>query len=195
MARVREFDTDEVVQKSMEVFWRKGFEATTIQDLSEKTGLGRGSLYAAFESKHGLYERALRRYVRQTTDATRKALLHQVPLRQVIRDLLLARVEETLAEPERPGCLLVMAITELVPHDEKTREIVGDAVKALQDSLAATLHMARSLGELPAETDIPALADFFVTLIQGLRIVGTACPDQVMLTRVVDTALSTIPES
>ncbi|MGV9297508.1 TetR/AcrR family transcriptional regulator [Amycolatopsis sp. NPDC003676] len=194
MPRVREFDTDEVIQKAMEVFWRKGYEATSIQDLAEATGLGRGSLYAAFDSKHGLYERALQRYVRQTTDATRESLMQRVPIRQVMRDLLLGRIDDALEEPGRPGCLLVMAITERVPHDEAANRIVCDAIAALQDSFYGTLHLARSMGELPPGADIPALSNFLVTMIQGLRVMSAVCRDKTLLGQVVDTALNAIPE-
>ncbi|MEQ0565307.1 TetR/AcrR family transcriptional regulator [Amycolatopsis sp. NEAU-NG30] len=194
MPRVREFDTDEVVQKAMEIFWRQGYEATSIQDLAEATGLGRGSLYAAFGSKHGLYEHALQRYVRLTTDATRTSLMQRVPIRQVVRDLLLGRIDDALKEPGRPGCLLVMAITERLPHDEATSRIVRDAIAALQDSFYGTLHLARSMGELPPETDIPAVSNFLVTMIQGLRVMSAVCRDKEMLSQVVDTALLAIPQ-
>jgi TetR/AcrR family transcriptional regulator, transcriptional repressor for nem operon len=194
MPRVREFVTDEVVQKAMEVFWRHGFEATSIQDLVEATGVGRGSLYAAFGSKHGLYELALQRYVQQTTEATRRSLMQRVPVRQVMRDLLLGRIQDALKEPGRPGCLLVMAITERVPHDEVANQIVRDAINALQDSFRATLYMARSMGELPSDADVLALSNFLVTMVQGLRVMSAVCPDQPMLAQVVDTALLAIPE-
>jgi TetR/AcrR family transcriptional repressor of nem operon len=194
MPRVREFDTDEVVQKAMELFWHQGYEATSIQDLAEATGLGRGSLYAAFGSKHGLYEHALQRYVRQTTDATRESLMQRVPIRQVMRDLLLGRIDDALKDPGRPGCLLVMAITERVPHDEVANRIVRDAIAALQDAFYGTLHLARSMSELPPGTDIPAVSNFLVTMIQGLRVMSAVCQDKALLEQVVDTALLAIPE-
>ena len=68
-----------------------------------------------------------------------------------------------------------------------------DAITALQYSFAATLHLARSMGELPADTDVAALANFLVTMIQGLRVMTTVCPDQPMMAQVVDTALLAIP--
>lgn len=193
MARTREFDIDEAVQKAMEVFWRRGYEGTSVQDLAEATGLGRGSLYAAFGSKQGLYELALQRYVRLTTDATQESLLRRVPLRQVLHDLLLGRIDDALTTPDRPGCLLVMAITERLPHDPTTKDIAHNAIKALQDSFRATLYLARSMGELPGEIDIPGLSDFLVTTIQGLRIMSAACPDKRILEKIVDTALSVFP--
>lgn len=195
MPRVREFDTDEVVQKAMEAFWHRGFEATSIQDLVEATKIGRGSLYAAFGSKHGLYELVLQRYVQETTDATRQALMRRVPVRQVMRDLLLGHIDDALKMPGRPGCLLVMAITERVPHDEVANRIVRDAITALRDSFSASLHIARGVGELPQDTDVPTLSNFLVTMIQGLRVMSTVCPDQKpMLAEVVDMSLKAITE-
>nr|WP_042184998.1 TetR/AcrR family transcriptional regulator [Kibdelosporangium sp. MJ126-NF4]CEL16443.1 Transcriptional regulator, TetR family [Kibdelosporangium sp. MJ126-NF4]CTQ90395.1 Transcriptional regulator, TetR family [Kibdelosporangium sp. MJ126-NF4] len=194
MPRVREFDTDEVAQKAMEVFWRQGYEATSIQDLTDATGLGRGSLYAAFGSKHGLYQQALQRYVRLTTDTFREALMQRVPIRELIRDLLLERIDDALKVPGRPGCLLVMAINERVPHDEVTNRIVRDAIAALHDSFHSTLHLARSMGELPPDVDIPAISNFLVTTIQGLRVMSAVTEDPVMLGQVVDTALKVIPD-
>jgi TetR/AcrR family transcriptional repressor of nem operon len=195
MARLREFDTDVAVQQVMEVFWRQGFEATSVEDLVAATGIGRGSLYAAFGSKHGLYERALQHYVRQTTDEIRQALMRRTGIRQALRELLLGRVDNALADPGRPGCLLVTAITERLPHDPATRRIASDALTALQESVSAALHVARSLGELPPDTDVAALAAFLVIMIQGLRVVGAAHTDRAALEKAIDVALQAIPEN
>ncbi|NUR84214.1 MAG: helix-turn-helix transcriptional regulator, partial [Nonomuraea sp.] len=88
MARTREFDTDAAVERAMDVFWSRGYAATSIQDLVEATGVGRGSLYAAFGSKEGLYEAALLRYAaRSGADRTRR-LTRAAPVREVLCDLL-----------------------------------------------------------------------------------------------------------
>src|SRR4051795_7395003 len=106
MARTREFDTDTAVRQSMELFWRRGYEATSIQDLVEATGLGRGSLYAAFGSKDGLYEAALVGYAEQAAAANAEQLARPAPTREVLRDLLIGMVDLTIRDPERRGCLI-----------------------------------------------------------------------------------------
>jgi TetR/AcrR family transcriptional repressor of nem operon len=89
MARVREFDTEAAVEAAMQVFWCRGYEATSVQDLVDATGVGRGSLYAAFGSKEGLYLAALDRYREQLAAPMLDAVRSGKPVRTVVRDVLL----------------------------------------------------------------------------------------------------------
>ncbi|GAA0456529.1 TetR/AcrR family transcriptional regulator [Streptomyces sp. NPDC046215] len=193
MARQRGFDTADALSKVMELFWEKGYEATSVTDLCETTGLGRGSLYAAFGSKQELYERSLRQYVDVTMHHLRDQLSRRVPLRQAVRDLLLDRIDESLAAGERPGCLLVGAIVERSAHDTATARIAQDAITATQAAFASTLHSARAVGEIPSETDVESLAGFLTTMVQGLRVMSMSMPDRKLLTSIVDSALAALP--
>lgn len=192
MARTREFDTEAVVDSAMEVFWSRGFEATSVQDLVAATGIGRGSLYAAFGSKEGLYQAALTRYAAASSARMAARLDRDEPVRLVLRDLLLALVDETLDDPGRRGCLVTNTTVERLPHDRTAGRIVGDTLDRLADAVAATLRRGRERGELPADADPTALADFVVTTIQGLRVQGKAGADRRRLAAVVDTALNAI---
>ncbi|KOV62016.1 TetR/AcrR family transcriptional regulator [Streptomyces sp. MMG1121] len=194
MARPRGFDVDEVLSAVMELFWRQGYEATSVQDLCAATGLGKGSLYAAFGSKQELYAQALRHYVKLTTHDLQAQLLRSVPLRQAVRDLLLDRIDQSLSTPERPGCLLVSAVVERVPHDHGAARIARDAIEALKGAFAAALHAARAAGEISADADVDSLAGFLTAMVQALRVMSISVPDEKQLTSIVDTALSVIPE-
>lgn len=193
MARTREFDTDTVVRRAMELFWRRGYEATSIQDLVEVTGLGRGSLYAAFGSKDGLYEAALRRYVEMSSAKMTARLDRDVPIREVIRDLLLALVDEAARDADRRGCLVTNTAIERLPHDALSGRIVTDALGGVRESIAIALTRGREHGELPPDADVPRLADFYITAIQGLRVMAKAGPDPRRLAGVVETALDVLP--
>ena len=193
MARVRQFDTDEVLLQAMGVFREKGYENASIQDLVEATGLGRGSLYAAFESKANLYRLVLKRYVGQVGEVMRGQLVARMPVRESLRQLLIGRVDDVLEVPGRPGCLLVNAIVDHSARDDATRRIAEDALAAVREMLAATLHTARGIGELPGDADVERLANFFVMVIQGLRVMGTIESDRNALTAVVDTVLDVLP--
>lgn len=193
MARTREFDTDAVVGSAMEVFWSRGFEATSVQDLVAATGIGRGSLYAAFGSKEGLYEAALTRYAAQSTAGMAARLDREEPVRVVLRDLLLDLVDETVGDPARRGCLVTNSAVERLPHDRTAGRIVGDALDRVTESVAVALRKGRERGELPPDADVTALADFVVTTIQGLRVQGKAGADRRRLATVVDTALAALP--
>ncbi|ASU80397.1 TetR/AcrR family transcriptional regulator [Actinopolyspora erythraea] len=193
MGRVREFDTDRVLLQVMGVFWEKGYEATSVQDLAEATGVGRGSLYAAFHSKENLYARALQRYVEQVTEVMRSQLLRRTPIREALRELLTGRIEDALAVPGRPGCMLVNAVIERVPHNASTHRIVRDAITALRELLSSSLYTARGLGEISEEADIQRISDFFATMIQGIRVMSAVYPDEKMLQGIIETSLQVVP--
>ncbi|MBG0831242.1 TetR/AcrR family transcriptional regulator [Planomonospora sp. ID67723] len=192
MARTREFDTDAVVDAAIGVFWRKGYAATSIQDLVEATGIGRGSLYAAFGSKDGLYEAALARYAEQSTSDVAARLEGAAPARDVLRDLLLYIVDTTVTDPERRGCLITNTATERLPHDRVAARVVGGAFDRNAVAVTAVLRRARERGELPPDADVTAMADLVVTTIQGLRVQGKAGADRRRLATVVDLVLSVL---
>ena len=114
MARPRKFQPEAVVEKAMEVFWEKGYAAATPQELGERMGLGRGSLYNTFESKHGLLqEHALRHYLDHEAVKLLALLQRPGPVKQRLRALMLAIIEMDLADPERRGCMAINTAIEL----------------------------------------------------------------------------------
>src|SRR4051812_36865181 len=104
MARPREFDEERVLDAVMETFWRRGYEATSAQDLVDATGLGRGSLYNAYANKEGLFERALQRYQRCTQENL-SLLGGDAPIRDRIRRLLSTALNEQPQNRGKRGCL------------------------------------------------------------------------------------------
>ncbi|MGW0665189.1 TetR/AcrR family transcriptional regulator [Streptodolium elevatio] len=194
MARTREFDTEAAIDAATAVFWHQGYAATSIQDLVDATGLGRGSLYAAFGSKDGLYKAALTQYARRTaTDNTRR-LDRPAPVREILRDLLLDTIESTARDPRRRGCLITNTAVERTPHDPMAARVVTDALDGLTACVADVLRRGRERGELPPDTDTAALADLVVTTVQGLRVRAKAGTDPARLNAVVDLLLSVVPD-
>ncbi|MFD1935661.1 MULTISPECIES: TetR/AcrR family transcriptional regulator [Nonomuraea] len=192
MARTREFDTDAVIDEAVGVFWRKGYAATSVQDLVEATGIGRGSLYAAFGSKEGLYEAALTRYAERSSAELIARMESAAPVHEVLRDVLLHLVDATVADPERRGCLITNTVTERLPGDPVAARVAGGALDRNAMALTALLRGARARGELPPDADVTAMADFVMTTIQGLRVQGKAGADRRRLVAVVDLALSVL---
>ncbi|WP_131737474.1 TetR/AcrR family transcriptional regulator [Actinomadura roseirufa] len=193
MARTREFDTEAAVAAAMEVFRSRGYEATSIQDLVEATGIGRGSLYAAFGSKDGLYERALRHYSAGSLRTMAGRLDRDAPIREILRDLLLALVDDTVGDPDRRGCLMTNTAVERLPGDAVAGRIVGESFDRVAGLVEEALRHGRARGELPPDADVTALSDFVTTTIQGLRVQGKAGADRRRLAAVVDTALRALP--
>jgi TetR/AcrR family transcriptional repressor of nem operon len=192
MARTREFDLDAAVEAAMRVFWRRGYAATSIQHLVEATGVGRGSLYAAFGSKDGLYEAALTRYAEATAAANSDRLERVAPARDVLRGLLVGIVDDTVQDPDRRGCLISNTAVERLPHDAVAGRVVGQSLDRLAESIRAVLRRARGDGDLPPDADLTAQTDLVLTTVQGIRVLGKAGADRRRLLAVVDLVISLI---
>ncbi|HLS88379.1 MAG TPA: TetR/AcrR family transcriptional regulator [Sphingobacteriaceae bacterium] len=176
MARTKEFDPEKALDAAMELFWRQGYTATSMADLTEHMGIAKASLYATFGSKHDLYVKALRRYL-QTRDPSPIALLSRPgPVLPAVAALVNQYAEESACDPQRRGCLIVNSATELLPGDGAVARIVESALDSLEVALTAALTRAQAQGELPADKDPQALARFIVVVLQGIRVLGRTHP-------------------
>ncbi|MGW5262703.1 TetR/AcrR family transcriptional regulator [Microbispora sp. NPDC004025] len=172
MARTKEFDPDVVLERALDLFWRRGYEATSMADLVEHLGIGRASLYATFGGKHDLYLKALERYV-QTRDPNLVELLSQPgPALPAVRAVVELYAEDSIHDRDRRGCMIVNAAAELLPDDEPVARFVETSWTGLETALTSALIRARAQGEISAEADPRALARFVLVFLQGLRVMG-----------------------
>lgn len=192
MARPKEFDPDRVLDAAMDAFWRKGYAATSAQDLVESTGLGRGSLYNAFASKHRLFQEALRRYEDKWTARQEAVLEGPGHIRERIRQVLMTVVEEeSRKDPGPRGCLAVNAAVELAGLDPDVTAQVRRIFERMEEALCAALSRARREGEIDPGRDPRALALFVLNAMYGLRVLGKTA-DRRALTGIVETTLSAL---
>ncbi|WP_069162761.1 TetR/AcrR family transcriptional regulator [Nocardia altamirensis] len=189
MGRTKEFDPDVALRTAMELFWRQGYEATSMQDLVDHLRLGRGSIYGAFGGKRELYLKAVERY----NEDARAGLLGQLSVPGSALDAVRAVVrwyaETALADDTRKGCLMTNTAVEL-PGDEGAGRLVTSGLETMETVLTSALMRARAEGELAADRDPVALARFLVTLLQGIRVVGKTPLRQRFLDDAVDQALA-----
>jgi TetR/AcrR family transcriptional repressor of nem operon len=172
MARIREFDIDQAVDRAMDLFWRQGYAETSLQDLLKELSIGSGSFYAAFGSKEQLYIHALDRYV-STQGRDLETTLDEAPeIRPAIRRVLASLIEADLADPTR-GCLVVNTATQC-GDQPLAADRVNTAIRQVESSLAGALERAQARGEISPEKNPGELARFLTTFIQGIRIVGGA---------------------
>jgi TetR/AcrR family transcriptional repressor of nem operon len=186
VARTREFDLEAAVGAAMELFWAQGYEATSVDDLVARLGIGRGSLYAAFGSKHALYLRALDRYRGEHMAGAFAALDDPgAPLRPTLRRLFDALVAAALGDPprgDRPrSCFMVNATTERAACDAEVAARVRENAAAMEATLERAVRRAQARGEVAADKDARALARFLVMAVQGLRVAGAATPSRAAL--------------
>jgi TetR/AcrR family transcriptional repressor of nem operon len=192
MARPREFVREEVLDQAIEVFWQNGYEATSIQDLVEHMGINRGSLYGAFGDKHGLFLAALDRYEEVFHSTILEGLAENGSRMRAIRRVFDDVVRECSCDEGRKGCLMTNSAVELSAHDRDTRARVSANFSRLEEAFSKALRAAQAEGELDQEHEPRALARFLTCSLQGLRVMGKACPDRALLRDVVRVTLSVL---
>ncbi len=192
MARPREFDPDAVLDRATQVFWARGYEHTSVDQLCDATGLGRSSLYAAFRHKRGLYVEALSRYEEGSVERIRTALAGR-PIHEGLRRFLEGLVDSIVAGPGRRGCFIGNCAAELARLDRVAAARVRRSLARIEGEFAAAFAAARGRGEIARQADIVAMARFVTAGIQGLRLVGKANPDRKALEDVVATMLRCLP--
>ncbi len=177
MARTKEFDPDTVLQKALELFWERGYEATSMADLVEHLGIARASIYTTFGGKHDLYIKALDRYL-QTRDPDLVEMLSQPgPVLPAVRALVELYAHDSAYGDRRWGCMVVNAAVEVVPSDPQAARRVAASWDTLETVLTSALTRARAQGEIPEQKDPRALARFLLVLLQGIRVLGRAQAD------------------
>lgn len=193
MPRSKVFDSDNALDAALDLFWRKGYEAASLTDLTAAMGLSKSSLYNAFGDKRDLFCAALARY-EQVHMAQALAVLKDerrpVPIRieAFLRRILVAR----FGRGDRRGCFIGNTAIEVAPHDPLIAARVAGALKLIEDSLAAALAEGQETGEIAPEADARALARFFTAAAQGLRLMSKGEADAAALDDVVRVTLSVL---
>ncbi len=154
----------------MDLFWRKGYGATTPADLSEALGIGKGSLYNAFDSKHGLFVRALRRYGDERVASLEKVLGRAGSVTDRLRAALERLAAPEIAHLRRRGCLAVNTTAEV--DDDTVAAIVRSVFDRMEHALQKVIEEGQERGELAAAHDARALASLFVTTLIGMTVIG-----------------------
>ena len=195
MARPREFDRTEVLDQAIQVFWQRGYEATSIQDLVEHMGIHRGSLYCAFGDKHGLFLAALDRYEEVFHSKILSRLAdgcRQREARQAIRQVFEEVVRSCAGDGGRRGCLMTNSAVELATRDGDTATRVRANLSRLEDALFAAVQQAQVDGQLSNRHEARALARFLLNSLQGLRVMGMATRKRELLDDVARVTLTVL---
>jgi TetR/AcrR family transcriptional regulator, transcriptional repressor for nem operon len=170
MARPRKFDEAEVVAAARDEFWSRGYAATSVEDLTAATGLGKGSLYGAFGDKHALFLRALDDYVATGLGTVRSQLRASkgTPLQRLANHIR-AQANTIAADTARRGCLAAKSAAELNPGDTAVAAATEKMMSAWRAELADTIRAAQRDGEIDPGQDPQALATTVLAFIRGME--------------------------
>lgn len=173
----------------MQAFWAKGYEATSLDDLCDATGLSRSSLYATFGDKRALLLRALDRYEELSAARIAAALSRRLPIREALAALLSEFIDQIVSGPGRRGCFIGNCAAELARQDRDALARVRRSLDRTAKQFRGALADAKARGEVPASLDPKAVAHFLASGIHGLRLVGKANPDRAVLDDIARTMM------
>jgi AcrR family transcriptional regulator len=193
MGRPRSFDIDKALDRALQVFWQKGYEGTSLSDLTKATGVNRPSLYAAFGNKETLFRKALDRYTEGPAAYVREAL--EEPRARVVAERLLRGAVDLLTNPRTPqGCLMVQGALSCGEAADPIRQELVLRRAAGQAAIRQRFKRAIRDGDLPVGTNAADLARFVATVIHGMAVQAAGGASRDELGRVVQTALRAWPK-
>ena len=191
MGRTKEFDKEQALDAAMQLFWERGYEATSIQELVDATGVQRQSLYDTFGSKHEIFLQSLMRYQalagHQLSNLTKSHPRGGLPL---IRSIFESCASQTVCDAR--GCFAANCAAELGSSDEAVAERVRIGRDGLEEVFKRCLVQASAVRELKNSSSVSALAQFLVNAFFGLRLLAKTRPTKAMIDNVVSVTLAVL---
>ncbi|MFT7578591.1 MAG: AcrR family transcriptional regulator [Myxococcota bacterium] len=188
MARPREFDTDQALERALEVFWAQGFEATSVTDLKGAMGIETGSLYKAFGNKRALYVAAVERYIARGERFQMRLLASKEPISDGIAQLFEAIVE-IATDPSGRGCFVVNCAIEHGATDAEIQSLLGRQEAALSRYLRDRIAADQTKGLVPSVIAADALASYVSATIGGIQVLAKKGASKQTLSGVAQAAL------
>lgn len=192
--RPREFCVDQALSRALEVFWSKGYEGTSLNDLTDAMGINRPSLYAAFGNKEELFKKALDLYEREKMAYIGRAL--QQPTARLVAETMLRGAVETACGGDQPhGCLRVINSVACSPEAGSIRQEIVERGKAGRAALVERFKRAKDEGDLPPTVDAGGLTALLVAMLQGISVQASQAATREDLERLVETGLALWPSA
>lgn len=177
MGRIREFDEDKVLDAAMQLFWEKGYEATSLSDLTSRMGIQRPSIYSAFGDKKELFEAALRKYTMSHATLIRTKLQSNPSVKEAFRTFFEGVIDEEYTENPRRGCFCINTMVELAPHDEKFEILTREHQMYLSVIFQETIERGIQSGELEG-VNAKAVSQALLVSLIGLTVIIKSRPER-----------------
>lgn len=192
MARQKEFEKEEVLEKAMDTFWRFGFEGTSMQSLVKNMGINRSSLYETFGDKRSLFEAAITHYEKTRMQGMVDCLLEIGASKPAIAKLFDSLIDQSISDEDRRGCFLTNTAIELSPHDPSVAKKIATDMKIVEKAFYQVLANAQAKGEIALEKDLNQIAQYLTSSFQGIRVMAKINQEPEFLKNIVKVTLSVL---
>ncbi|MFK4305160.1 MULTISPECIES: TetR/AcrR family transcriptional regulator [unclassified Paenibacillus] len=190
MGRTREFDEEQVLDAAMQLFWEKGYEATSLSDLTSRMAIQRPSIYSAFGGKKELFEVALRKYMMSRASLVRTRLQSNPSVKEAFRTFFEGVVDEEYTGDPRKGCFCINTMVELAPHDEKFEILTREHQMYLSVIFQETIERGIQSGELEIGLDAKAVSQALIVSLIGLTVMMKSRPERSFIDNTIEVTLT-----
>ncbi|GAA5089746.1 TetR/AcrR family transcriptional regulator [Chryseobacterium ginsengisoli] len=172
MARTKEFNEEQALDKAIEIFWHKGYNGTSAQDLVTHLGLSRSSLYDTFGDKQKLFAQSLKRYQQQSQDKIADLFENSENIKETLLGIFKEAIVESLEDRITKGCFMVNSSVELAMHDKEIEKIVQNNGQIMEEVFTKAVQKGQDLGQISTKLDAKILARFIFNNYSGIRVLA-----------------------
>lgn len=192
MPRNKQFDEQQVLEKAMELFWKKGYNGTSIQDLVEHLGINRASLYDTYGGKDALFEKTFEYYQQINAQKTKELLAQTPSVKEGLRNLFGLLIEQAVKDADKKGCFVVNTTTELIPNDEKWLPVLNRNRNTFENLFFQHLQRGVAQGEISPDKDLKSIAALLFALNNGLQVVAKINPSKMDLMKIAEAGMQVL---
>lgn len=189
MPRVKLFDEYEVLDKAVNLFWRKGYYATSIQDLVDYLGVNRASLYDTYGGKKKLFERAFLHYQRSNANSITQFLMKHEDVRSGLKELFEIAIQQSDQDQDHKGCLVVNTTIEFIPNEKEFFSLLSENKKEFEGMFHSYLMEGVVKGQISENKNLRAIASLLFAFYNGLKVVSKVDFDPIVYSQSVDSLL------
>jgi TetR/AcrR family transcriptional regulator, transcriptional repressor for nem operon len=190
MPRPREFHEASALKAALECFWRRGYEATSLRDLTGAMGLTAPSIYNAFGDKQELFGRALDQYLEHTTRERLRRLHEELAPKEAIRRFFAEIVDHSINDRQRKGCFLVNSALEVAPHNAKVRAIIAAQFGNIEAFFRQCILAGQTDRTISPDIEADEVAGLLLGVLLGIRVLARTTPNREILEGITRPALA-----
>jgi TetR/AcrR family transcriptional repressor of nem operon len=194
MARSKDFDESEVLAKAVKLFWLKGYNGTSMQEMVDALGISRSSLYDTYGDKHTLYLKALEFYQTNSFHQVNSILATTPSAKETIKRLLEFIAHALVSDKQHKGCFMLNAEVEVAMHDPEVMNMVCKNDRQIESTLYETIKKGQQNGEITNTQDATTLTHFLVNTIKGIRVSAKSSTDLSFFDDIIRTSLSVLDQ-
>ncbi len=192
MPRIKTFDENEVLVKAMNLFWKQGYSATSVQDLVSHLGINRASLYDTFGDKEQLFKKSFALYRKSTMEGLIHFFGNHPNIKHGFSTLFDNAIQESIQDKDAKGCFVVNTITERIPNDESLIKVIEENKRDFENLFYDYLKKGKDEGQLKTEQNLKSLSSLLFMLFNGIKVVSKINPQKQELKNTIDIALTLI---